>query len=74
MTDSSNSKQLKNFLRWVDNQLTAHEEFIGLYSVDRTDAATLVHIIKDTLIRLNLKLEHCRGQCYDGAANMFGIR
>ena len=27
-------------------------------------------IIKDTLLRMNLKIEHCRGQCYDGASAM----
>ena len=73
VTDSS-KEQLVICLRWVDNHLNSHEEFIGLYSVDQIDAATLVHVIKDTLIRLNLKLEDCRGQCYDGAANMCGIR
>ncbi len=30
-------------------------------------------IIKDTL-RFNLKFELCRGQCYDGASVMSGIR
>ena len=48
VTDSSNREQLIICLRWVDNYLTAHEEFIGLYSVDKNiDAATLVHVIKD---------------------------
>ena len=74
VTDSSNKEQLVICLRWVDNHLNPHKEFIGLYSVDRIDAATLVHVIKDTLIHLNLKLEDCRVQCYDGAANMCGIR
>ena len=41
-----------------------------MYSVDKIDAATLVHVIR----YLNLKLEDCRGQCYDGAANMCDIR
>ena len=74
VTDSSNKEQLIICLRWVDNHLNPHEEFIGSNCVDRIDAATLVHVIKETLIRLNLKLEDCRGQCYDGAANMCGIR
>ena len=74
VTDSSNKEQLVICLRWVDNHLNPHEEFIGLHSVDQIDIATLVHIIKDTLIRLNLKLEDCRGQRYDSTANMYGIR
>ena len=32
----------------------------------------LVALIKDVLLRMNLKLENCRGQCYDGAGNMSG--
>ena len=26
------------------------------------------------MVRLNLSLQNCRGQCYDGAANMAGSR
>ena len=35
---------------------------------------SLVSIIKDTLLRMNLKIEHCRGQCYDGASAMSGAK
>ena len=31
-------------------------------------------IIKDVLIRLNLNIHFCRGQCYDGAAVMRGCQ
>lgn len=31
-------------------------------------------VIKDTLLRMNLKIEHCRGQCYDGASAMCGAK
>ena len=34
----------------------------------------IVSIIKDVLLRMNLKLKYCQGQCYDGASNMTGIR
>ena len=36
----------------------------------------LIHYItiKDVLLRLNLNVTNCRGQCYDGASNMVGIR
>ena len=30
--------------------------------------------IKDALVRMNLALSRCRGQCYDGAATMMGTR
>ena len=73
-TDSSNREQVVVCIRWVDDQLEPHEEFIGLYKVDDICSSTLVSVIKDTLLRLNLSLTRCRGQCYDGASNMQGAR
>ena len=58
-------------LWWVDNDLNAHEEFTGLYEAPTIQAA---HLVLDTLIRLNLSISKIRGQCYDGASNMAGIR
>ena len=51
-----------------------HEDFIGLYSTDFICSGPLVNIVKDVLLRLNLSIENCRGQCYDGAANTRGYR
>lgn len=73
-TDCSNKEQVVLVFRWVDDDLTAHEEFIGLYLTDSITAAALVAIIEDTLLRLNIKLENCRGQCYDGASTMSGAK
>ena len=70
--DASGAEQLGISLRWVDSSYTVHEDFIGLIQVDTTDAATLAYTIKDTLLRMNLQLTQCRGQAYDGAANMAG--
>ena len=44
---------------------------VGLHNVN---ADTLVAVIKDVVLRMNLDLHNCRGQCYDGAANMAGSR
>lgn len=60
--------------RWVDADLISHEDFLGLYAVDKTDAATLKAFIEDVLCRLGLRLADCRGQCYDGAAVMSGVK
>ena len=30
--------------------------------------------MRDAILRLNFSMENCRGQCYDGAANMSGAR
>lgn len=71
-TDQSNKEQVVLILRWFDEALEVHEDFIGLYFTSSISAELLVAIIKDTLLRLNLKIEHCRGQCYDGASVMSG--
>ena len=73
-TDSSNREQVVICFRWVDNSCEVHEEFVGLYLVSSIDAATLVQVIKDVLLRMNLSLNKARGQCYDGAAAMAGCR
>ena len=73
-TDASNVEQVVLVFRWVDDNLAVHEEFIGLYQSDSIDAKSLVAIIRDTLLRMNLKIENCRGQCYDGASSMSGAK
>ena len=56
----------------VDEIPKLHEEFMGLYMVPSIDADTLVIVIKDCLVRMNLSLTKYRGQCYDGASTMSG--
>ena len=73
-TDFANKEQVVICLRWVDDNLHAHEECIGLYEIDNISAATLVYVIKDTLLRMNLSLARTRGQCYDWAANTSGAK
>ena len=71
-TDVSNSSQLVLCLRWVDDDLCPHEDFIGLHLLDTTDADTIVKVIKDILLRLQITLKKCCGQCYDGCSTMKG--
>ena len=73
-TDKANKEQVVLVFRWGDNDLVAHEEFVGLYLTDSITSKALVAVIKDTLLRMNLKIEHCRGQCYDGASSMSGAK
>ena len=73
-TDESNREQMVIVLRHVDDHLNTHEEFIGIYMVPSIDSATLTSVIMDTLIRMNISLNKCRGQCYDGASNMSGVK
>ena len=73
-TDISNKEQVVLCCRWVDKNLEAHEEFIGLYLVGSTQASALIEVIHDTLARMNISINKLRGQCYDGASSMSGPR
>ena len=68
-TDISNKEQLTICIRWVDKELEAHEDFLGFYNVPDIGAETIVSAIKNVLLKLQLSLANCRGQCYDGASN-----
>lgn len=71
-TDVSNTEQLVFCIRYVDSTLEVHEEFIGLYSLESTSAESIFSTVQDILLRMNLRIENCRGQCYDGASSMAG--
>lgn len=62
--DISNNEQLSISIRWVNKAYEVSEDFIGLLHVTVA--------IKDVLLRCSLPLGQCRGQAYDGAANMLG--
>ena len=73
-TDCSTVEQCVIVIRWVDDKLETHEDFIGFYALPVANSDTIVEVIKDALVRLGLNLSDCRGQCYDGAAVMKGVR
>ena len=73
-TDVANTSQLVICLRWVDDNLVAHDEYIGLKDMADTSADSIVKALKDVLLRMNLNLRKCRGQCYDGCSTMTGHR
>ena len=59
-------------IRSVDDNYVISEDLVGLFSLPNTASDTLVEVLKDLLIRCILPLSLCRGQAYDGAANMQG--
>jgi len=61
-TDCSNQEQVVLVLQWVDDTLTVHEDFIGLYNVPSISAHTLTCVIKTPC------------NVYDGASNMSGVK
>ena len=70
--DVSNTEQMVFCIRWVDEFLVPHEEFIGMHHIPNTTANQILAVIKDILLRMNLKMNNARGQCYDGASAMAG--
>ena len=71
-TDVSNREQLTICIRWIDKSLEVHEDFLGFFNIPDAGAETIVSVIKAVLLKLQLSLAYCRGQCYDGASNMLG--
>ena len=45
-------------IHWVDIDLNASEDFIGLHELSVTNAETLAFILKDVLLRLGLDPKH----------------
>lgn len=70
-TDITNKEQLTVCVRWVDDYCV-HEDFIGLLQVENITSTVISAALKEVLIRCGLFLQMCRGQAYDGAANMMG--
>ena len=71
-TNVANISQLILCIRWSDDSLDCREDFIWLHSLDDADTDTIVAVVKDVILRMNLKLKKCRGQCYDGCPTMKG--
>ena len=69
-TDIINKEQFVICIRWVDNDLKANEDFIGLHVLRVTNAETLAFTLKDVVLRLGLDPVHLRGQCYDSCSTM----
>ena len=52
--DVANTEQLVICNKWVDEQLNAHEQFIGLYPIPDTTANTIVSVLKVSIKVLKL--------------------
>ena len=61
-------------LPWVDDKLTGHDKFVGLKNMPNTYADSILQEIKDVLLRMHLKLNKCRGECYDGCSTIPGSK
>lgn len=72
--DASGTEQLSVCIRWVDKDLSVHEDLLGMYSLKGIGqtAETVTKCLKDVLIRCQLPFEDLHGQGYDGASTMSG--
>ena len=73
-SDVSNKEQLVFCVRWVDDSFNKNEDFIGMHPLLTTAADQIVAVIKDVLLRINLRIEDAGGQCYDGALIISGSK
>ena len=58
----------------MNENFEIQEEFVGLYEVASNGAENIYAAITNVFLRLNLPISKARGQCYDGAAAMFGSK
>ena len=54
-SDISNREQVDFCLHLVDEDLHSHEDFISLYKMEKTDATTMVNVIKDIFFEARLR-------------------
>ena len=71
--DVSNVEQMPIVLRFVDSEASIREEFLGFSECSegmtgKAIACAILKFVED----IGLNMEFCRGQGYDGAANMVG--
>ena len=56
-TDVKNISELVVCLRWVDNEMEAHDVFVGLKNMPNIDADLIVRELEVALWRMHLKLK-----------------
>lgn len=69
-TDVAVNEQFNLSIRYVDDNYVVSEDHIGMLTLPNTTALTICCFKR----RCALLLSFCRGQAYDGAAAMQGIR
>ena len=66
-TNKSNNEQLTLVIRWVNNDFTVAEDFLGLYNLSAIDAQSIMQAMKDVFLRFQIPFAKLRGQCYTDA-------
>jgi len=71
---SHNEEKLSIVIRFVDANKDIREEFLEFKDLERTTGAAVSETLLSTLRSLNIPIEDCRGQGYNGAASMSSQR
>ena len=58
--DASYEEQAVFRVRWIDEDLIPHEDFICLYETEKTDATNKFTVIKYIILQLDLDQGSCR--------------
>ena len=70
--DLSKDEMLAFCVRFCDDQLQIHENFLGFFNIQKQDAETISSLIKQVIFSLGLDLMKLVAQAYDGCATMAG--
>ncbi|KAK5931666.1 hypothetical protein CesoFtcFv8_000067 [Champsocephalus esox] len=65
-------EQFSLTLRYVDESMEIHTDFLGFYNAPDSTGETLFKCITDVFLRLNIPIERLKGYCFDGESNMSG--
>jgi len=71
-TDNTCTEQVSICFRIVDDNFNISELFLGFFDTEYTNSIALFTLITNVLTKFGLAISDCRGQCYDGAANVSG--
>ena len=71
---SHNEEKLSIVIRFVDANKDIREEFLEFKDLERTTGAANYGCLLSTIRALNIPVEDCRGQGYDGAGSMSSQR
>ena len=73
--DRSGKEQLSFVLRYVDGLNNIQESFLGFVHLgEGLSGEALSKAVLAKIDSLGLNIENCRGQCYDGAGAVAGVR
>lgn len=70
--DISNKEQMPLIIRYVDKHYKIHGKFIAFLECGSTRGEDIAKLIETKCLELQLDMNMCRGQGYDGAGNMAG--